>query len=368
MKIKSNKDQLLPALLRAGSIVERRQTLPILANLLMEVHQGQMTLTGSDLEVEVRTSLPVEAGEDFSFTVPARKLTDICKSLDDGADIVLEVGGDKVVVRSGRGRYTLSTLPAEDYPRLELAPPQEKITLAPNQLTKLIEKTAFAMAQKDVRYYLQGMLFEGRPGRLRTVATDGHRLALCDVSLEGEQHPDIQIIVPRKAVLELNRLLVTGEDALPVTLEFSNSFMKAELPDGSFATKLIDGRYPDYAKVIPSADLKAMVADRELLRHALQRTAILSNEKFRGVRFRVEHGTLELQAHNPEHEEAVEELEVDYQDEPLTIGFNVGYLLDILNVLDQPQVNMGFIDPTSSCVVTAQGDDDCRYVVMPMRI
>lgn len=367
MKITTNKDQLLPALIRAGTIVERRQTLPILANFLVEVNQGLMTLTGSDLEVEVRTQITVEASEDFSFTVPARKLTDICKSLDDGAEIVLEVGGDKVTIRSGRGRYTLTTLPAEDYPRLELTTPQEKITLAPDKLKKLIEKTAFAMAQKDVRYYLQGMLFEGRPGRLRTVATDGHRLALCDVDLDSEQNPNIQVIVPRKAVLELNRLL-SVEDALPITLEFSTSFMKADLPDGSFATKLIDGRYPDYAKVLPNVDLKSMVADRELLQHALQRTAILSNEKFRGVRFRLEPGLLELQAHNPEHEEAVEELEVAYQGEPITIGFNVGYLLDILNVLEKPQVNMGFIDATSSCLVTAQGDDQCRYVVMPMRI
>lgn len=368
MKITTNKDHLLPALLQAGSIVERRQTLPILANILVNVQKGIMTLTATDLELEVKTRLQVESDEDLAFTIPARKITDITKALNDGASITLDVSGDKVIVRSGRGRYTLSTLPAADYPSMEVAAATQHFTISQDKLKHLLEKTAFAMAQQDVRYYLNGMLFEGRSGKLRTVATDGHRLALCDVDLDTNIESDIQAIVPRKAVIELNRLLVSGRDAPDVELQFSSSFMKVEFPDGSFASKLIDGRYPDYAKVIPTANTQDLIANRDLLRKALTRTAILSNEKFRGVRFKTQPGLLNLMAHNPEHEEAEEELEVDFNGNEMSIGFNVGYLLDVLGALEAENVRMGLIDPSSSCVITAEKSDGAQYVVMPMRI
>ena len=368
MKITTTKDQLLPALLQAGSIVERRQTLPILANILVKVNRGTMTLVSTDLELEVKTRVEVDSEEDMDFTVPARKITDICKALNDGSSITLDVSGDKVVLRSGRGRYTLSTLPAADYPDMEISVATQQLYIPQGKLKQLLEKTVFAMAQQDVRYYLNGMLFEGRPGMLRTVATDGHRLALCETDLEEKSELDLQAIVPRKAVIELNRLLDSGKDAPPVELQFSSSFMKVEFPNDSFATKLIDGRYPDYAKVIPTANTQDLLADRDQLKQALTRTAILSNEKFRGVRFKTQPGLLNLMAHNPEHEEAEEELEVDFYGEEMTIGFNVSYLLDVLGVLEEERVRMGLIDPSSSCVITSENSDNARYVVMPMRI
>jgi DNA polymerase-3 subunit beta len=369
MKLTTTKEALLPALLQVGSIVERRQTLPILANLLFRVQQGRLTLVATDLEIEVRTEVSLEASDDGAFTLPARKTIDICKALNDGSRITLEVDGEKAVLRAGRGRYRLSTLPAEDYPNMEVSTATQLLSLPQALLKRLLEKTAFAMAQQDVRYYLNGMFFEGRPGLLRTVATDGHRLALCDAPLEEANDLDIQAIVPRKAILELNRLLESKGDAPAVELQFSAGFLKVVFSNGSFATKLIDGRYPDYIKVIPgNENMHEMIADREALRHALSRTAILSNEKFRGVRFRVAPGILNLLAHNPEHEEAEEELEVEYNGEALTIGFNVGYLLDVLAALDGEQVRFGLIDPASSCVITSAEADGCQYVVMPMRI
>jgi len=368
MKITTTKDQLLPALLQAGSIVERRQTLPILANILVNVNHGIMTLVATDLELEVKTRVKVDADEEIDFTVPARKITDICKALDEDSMITLDISGDKVVLRSGRGRYSLSTLPAADYPNMEISVATQQLTIPQYKLKQLLEKTAFAMAQQDVRYYLNGMLFEGRPGLLRTVATDGHRLALCETSIDKDSELDLQAIVPRKAVIELNRLLDSGKDAPPVELQFSTSFMKVEFPNGSFATKLIDGRYPDYAKVIPTANTQDLLAERDQLKQALTRTAILSNEKFRGVRFKTKPGLLNLMAHNPEHEEAEEELEVDYNGEEMTVGFNVSYLLDVLGVLDDERIRMGLIDPSSSCIITSENTDSAKYVVMPMRI
>jgi len=368
MKITTNKDQLLPALLQAGSIVERRQTLPILGNILVTVQKGIMTLTTTDLELEVKTRLEVKADGELSFTVPARKITEITKALNDNVAITLDVSADKVTLRSGRGRYTLSTLPAEDYPTLEVTAATQHFKIPQHKLKHLLEKTAFAMAQQDVRYYLNGMLFEVRSDRLRTVATDGHRLALCDVKLDHEGELDIQAIVPRKAVMELNRLLSTGKEVPDVELQFSPGFLKLEFPEGSFSSKLIDGRYPDYEKVIPTANTQDLIADRDLLRKALTRTAILSNEKFRGVRFRTQSGLLNLMAHNPEHEEAEEELEVEFTGTEMSIGFNAGYLLDVLGVLESENVRLGLIDPSSSCIIAAEKSDGAQYVVMPMRI
>jgi len=368
MKITTTKDQFLPALLQASSIVERRQTLPILANILVNVSKGIMTLIATDLELEVKTRIEVDSDEEMDFTIPARKITDICKALSGDYSITLDLSGDKVVLKSGRGRYTLSTLPAADYPNMEVSVATQQLLIPQIKLKQLLEKTAFAMAQQDVRYYLNGMLFEGRPGVLRTVATDGHRLALCETELDNKTELDLQAIVPRKAVIELSRLLDSGKSAPPVELQFSSSFMKVEFPNGSFATKLIDGRYPDYAKVIPTANTQDLVADRDLLKQALTRTAILSNEKFRGVRFKTQQGLLNLMAHNPEHEEAEEELEVDFSGDEMTIGFNVSYLLDVLGVLEDERIRMGLIDPASSCVITSEKPNGAQYVVMPMRI
>lgn len=366
MKISANRDDLLRPLQQIVGVVERRQTLPILANLLISVRRDSMSLTATDLEVELRTQTAIEANGDMEITLPARKLLDICKALPDGATLSLEIEGDKAVLRSGRGRYTLGMLPAQDYPSIEPASVSDSVTLPTRVFKRLIDKTQFAMAQQDVRYYLNGLLLEIRPGRVRAVATDGHRLALCDAGFDGDTGMDIQVILPRKAVIELGRLLDDSDEE--ARLEISSSHLRVHLKQTSFTSKLIDGRFPDYERVMPSGETAMMLADKDLLKQALARTAILSNEKYRGIRFRLSKGVLQLQAHNPEQDEAEEEVEVDYQGDELTIGFNVGYLLDVLGVIDGDEVQMAVIDSNSSSLLTQKGSTECRYVVMPMRL
>lgn len=366
MKISTNRDDLLKPLQQVVGVVERRQTLPILANVLIAVKDEDLSLTATDLEVELRTQAKVGCKGETEFTLPARKLLDICKALPDGADITLTIEGDKATLRSGRGRYTLGMLPAQDYPSIEPSKASEKFTLPVGVMKRLIEKTQFAMAQQDVRYYLNGLLLEIRPGRVRAVATDGHRLALCDAAFDSDTSMDLQVILPRKAVVELGRLLDDSESEAQV--EISNSHLRVHLQHSSFTSKLIDGRFPDYERVMPSGETSLMLADKNVLRQALTRTAILSNEKYRGIRFRLSQGLLHLQAHNPEQDEAEEEVEVDYHGAEMTIGFNVGYLLDVLGVLDSDEVQVAVIDSNSSSLLTQKDSADCRYVVMPMRL
>ena len=366
MKISANRDDLLKPLQQVVSVVERRQTLPILANVLIAVKDKELSLTATDLEVELRTQAHVDAEGEAEFTLPARKLMDICKALPSGAGITIDTDGDKAVLRSGRGRYSLGMLPAQDYPSIEPSQASENFTLQATVMKRLIDKTQFAMAQQDVRYYLNGLLLEIRADRVRTVATDGHRLALCDAAFEANTGTDIQVILPRKAVIELGRLL--GEDDVDASFEISNSHLRVHMGDSSFTTKLIDGRFPDYERVMPDGEAALMLADKEPLKQALARTAILSNEKYRGIRFRLSNGLLHLQAHNPEQDEAEEEIEVDYQGPEMTIGFNVGYLLDVLGVLDGDDVQVAVIDSNSSSLITQKDSNECRYVVMPMRL
>jgi len=366
MKINANRDELLGPLLKVGSVVERRQTLPILANVLISAASGQLRFTATDLEMELTTSASADMDGEMEFTLPARKLIDICKALPEGAAVTLEVEGDKVTLRSGRGRFTMGVLPAQDYPTIEPATASEQLNIPESVLKRLIDKTAFAMAHQDVRYYLNGLLLDISANRVRAVATDGHRLAICEAEMETGAGGDIQVILPRKAVLELSRLL--GDEDTLLQLEISNSHARARFGDTIFTTKLIDGRYPDYERVMPTGDTQELLADRESLRQSLTRTSILSNEKYRGIRFRLAPGLLHLQAHNPEQEEAEEELEIEYQGREITIGFNVAYLLDVLNVLDTEQVSMALVDSNSSTLMTPGGSSECRYVVMPMRL
>lgn len=367
MKITTNRDDVLRPLLQVGGVVERRQTLPILANVLIQAEKNQLSITATDLEVELKTRAAVTCDSEAEFTLPARKLIDICKALPDGADIELSVEGEKATLRSGRGRYTLGTLPAQDYPAIEPTAAGDRFEIPEGVLKRLIENTSFAMAQQDVRYYLNGMLLEIRGKRIRAVATDGHRLALADTQFDSEADLDIQVILPRKAVLELGRLLTDSEEET-ASIEVSGSHIRVHLRDSSFTSKLIDGRFPDYERVMPAGDTQIVTANRETLRQALARTAILSNEKFRGIRFQLSPGLLNLQAHNPEQDEADEEVEIAYQGNEMTIGFNVGYLLDVLGVIQSEQVQIAVIDSNSSCLITAAEQGDSRYVIMPMRL
>ena len=364
MKFSAERENLLTALQSVIGVVERRQTMPILANLLLSAEQGKLSITATDLEVELVASAEIKSSGDGRMTVPGRKLLDICRSLPEDATLTVSQDGDKVTVKAGRSRFVLATLPATDFPVIDELAQQQTLMLAQADLRRLLDKTHFSMAQQDVRYYLNGMLLETDGKMLRTVATDGHRLALCEMDLPTKATGQ-QVIVPRKGVLELQRLLGTEGE---VQITIGSNHIRAQIGDVRFTSKLIDGRFPEYSRVIPAASPKAVVADREILRSALQRTSILANEKYRGIRLALKKNSLTLQAHNPEQEEAEEQVEVSYKGDELEVGFNVSYLLDALAAVDGNEVEIGVTDGNSSCLVRAPGATSARYVVMPMRL
>jgi DNA polymerase-3 subunit beta len=366
MRFSLQREVFLKPLAQVVNVVERRQTLPVLANLLVQVQGGQLSLTGTDLEVEMVARQAVEDGEDGETTIPARKLFEIVRALPDGARVTVTQSGDRITVQAGRSRFTLSSLPANDFPSIDEVEATERVRVPEAALKELIERTAFAMAQQDVRYYLNGLLFDLRDQTLRCVATDGHRLALCEAPLEGGAQAKRQIIVPRKGVTELQRLLEGGDRE--IELEMGRSHIRIKRDDVTFTSKLIDGRFPDYEAVIPIGADREVRIDREALRASLQRAAILSNEKYRGVRVEVSPGQLKISAHNPEQEEAQEEVEADTRVDGLAVGFNVNYLLDALSALRDEQVVMQLRDANSSALVREASSDKCRHVVMPLRL
>ncbi|GLZ86199.1 DNA polymerase III subunit beta [Pseudomonas sp. BN414] len=361
------REALLKPLQLVAGVVERRQTLPVLSNVLLVVEGQQLSLTGTDLEVELvgRVALeePAEPGE---ITVPARKLMDICKSLPSDALIDIRVDEQKLLIKAGRSRFTLSTLPANDFPTVEEGPGSLNFSLVQSKLRRLIERTSFAMAQQDVRYYLNGMLLEVNAGVLRAVATDGHRLAMCAMNAGIEAAERHQVIVPRKGILELARLLTEQDGEVRIVL--GQHHIRATTGEFTFTSKLVDGKFPDYERVLPRGGDKLVVGDRQALREAFSRTAILSNEKYRGIRLTLAAGLLKIQANNPEQEEAEEEVAVEYGGSNLEIGFNVSYLLDVLGVMSTEQVRLILSDANSSALVQEADNDDSSYVVMPMRL
>ena len=365
MKFNISRDALLKPLNLVAGVVERRQTLPILSNVLLSLEGGQLALTGTDLEVELVGRVSVSgASVDGEITVPARKLVDICKSLPDGSEIEFSLEAGKATVKAGRSRFTLSTLPASEFPSVEETPGELSLEMPQASVKRLIERTAFAMAQQDVRYYLNGMLLEIRSGRLRMVATDGHRLALCTAA-ESVDAGDAAVIIPRKGVLELARLL-EGEES--IRLVIGSNHVRAVNTQYTFTSKLVDGKFPEYERVLPKSPDKSVVGDRLALKQAFTRTAILSNEKYRGVRLKLSNDTLEITANNPEQEQAEEMVSVDYQGAELEVGFNVSYLLDVLSVLNGSQVRLSLADSASSALLEEAEAGDSLYVVMPMRL
>lgn len=367
MKFTIHREQLLKPLQQVAAVVEKRQTLPVLSNLLLQVNGQQLSMTGTDLELELVASLPLEgAVEEGATTVPARKLVDIARSLPANAEIRFELDGERMKVSSGRSRFSLSTLPAQEFPNLEEGQANTRFTIAPDTLRSLIDRTAFSMAQQDVRYYLNGMLFELMADRLRTVATDGHRLALCEFTLSQPVDQDVAVILPRKGVMELGKIL--GDASEDVTFSIGVNHVHLVIGSMTFTSKLVDGKFPDYERVIPRQGSRNMVSDRETLRQALTRVAILSNEKFRGVRVNLSDGNFVVVANNPEQEEAVEEISVDFSGESLEIGFNVGYLLDILNTIEGTRVEVELGDSNSSALIRDPENVGAQYVVMPMRL
>jgi DNA polymerase-3 subunit beta len=366
MKFDILRDTLLGPIQSVAGVVERRQTMPILANLLLSVTENMLSVTATDMEVELVAQTEVSASEQGEVTVPARKLLDICRALPEGANVSVTLDKGRLVLRSGRSRFSLATLPAADFPAVEDIRVQRSFSLQQKQLRALINRTAFSMAQQDVRYYLNGLLLETSDKRLRAVATDGHRLALCDLEADLGDMLSQQVILPRKGVMELQRLLGDIEDVANV--ELGTNHVRVQLHGIRFTSKLIDGRFPEYERVVPKGGDKVILVERQALREALTRAAILSNEKYRGIRLNLEDAKLRIQAHNPEQEEAEDEVEVEYHGGELEIGFNVSYLLDALAALTSDQVVLTLTDSNSSCLIQEPDKQDCRYVVMPMRL
>jgi DNA polymerase-3 subunit beta len=366
MRFSLQREAFLKPLGQVVNVVERRQTLPVLANLLVVVASGQLSLTGTDLEVEMVARCAVDDAGDGEATIPARKLFDIVRALPDGSKVTVSQSGDRITVQAGRSRFTLASLPANDFPSIDAVEVSERVSVPEAALKELIERTAFAMAQQDVRYYLNGLLFDLAERRLRCVATDGHRLALCEAGLDETVQTKRQIIVPRKGVQELQRLLEGGDRVL--ALEMDRNHIRVRRDDVTFTSKLIDGRFPDYEAVIPIGADREVRIDREILRAALQRAAILSNEKYRGVRIEVSPGQLKINAHNPEQEEAQEEVEAETKVDGLAVGFNVNYLLDALSALRDETVVLALRDANSSALVREATNERSRHVVMPLRL
>ncbi len=366
MKFKIQREAFLKPLQQIIGVVERRQTLPVLGNILVQAEPKGLTLTATDLEVELvaRVQLAVEEGGET--TLPARKLLDICRTLPEEAWLEISVDQERATVRSGRSRFSLATLPASDFPVIDELKSVQAFSIPQQDLKELIERTHFSMAQQDVRYYLNGLMLEIDKKGIRSVATDGHRLAMCELAAKTNVTENQQVIVPRKGVQELMRLL--DNDAGEVEIQLGSNHIRVGAPEIRFTSKLIDGRFPDYKRVMPKGADKQIQADRGQLRQALTRTSILSNEKYRGIRLSVDQNVLRIQAHNPEQEEAEEELEVKYGSDPLEIGFNVTYLLDALGALPGEDVRVLLSDANSSCLIEDGASGHCKYVVMPMRL
>ncbi len=368
MKLNLQREVLLKPLQQVIGIVERKQTLPILSNILIKLKDKKISFSGTDLEVELTSQVEADSLlQTGQITLPGRKLMDICKALPEQAPIELYQEKERVVLKSGRSRFTLATLPASDFPNIEPQKASLDFTLPQKELRSILQRTLFAMAQQDVRYYLNGMLFDINHNTLSAVATDGHRLALNTLPIPTINQPQKrQIIVPRKGVTELARILNDNESNINITI--SDHHIRVEGKDTIFTSKLIDGCFPDYERVIPKSGNKVIILDRDTLKSALGRTAILCNEKFRGIHLELKKNLLKILANNPEQEAAEDELNIEYGGEDLTIGFNVNYLLDILNVLNPGAISLTLTDSSSSILVEELDNRNSLFVVMPMRL
>jgi DNA polymerase III subunit beta len=364
--IKINREALLEPLYAVSGIIERRHTLPILSNVLLERKGSEITIVATDIEIQISARTVCDnPGEDKSITVGARKLLDILRALPEQSEVTLALQEKKLQVKAAKSRFNLQTLPAEDFPKLSLAEGASiKMTLPQKVLRQLFLSVQYAMAQQDIRYYLNGLLLVTGGGKITVVATDGHRLALASAAhkTDGAQ----EVILPRKTILELSKLMSDGED--PVEVELSPTQARFTFGGIVLISKLVDGKFPDYTRVIPTTHNKKLLLSRIVLLQALQRAAILTNEKFKGVRWLLVDGSLKIICSNNEQEEAQEELDVTYTGESLDIGFNVTYLQDVLNNLDCAEIECALGDANSSALITVPGNDNFKYVVMPMRI
>ncbi len=367
MNIQISTNILLPILQASISILDRKHTQPILSNLLLELENEQILIIATDLELELTSSLKLNSDENGVLAIPARKLFDICRALPPQSKLKISKTDNQVKITSGKSRFMLSTLPAKDFPKMIEDDLHRSLEVDRVDLINLFSNTSFAMASQDVRYYLNGLLVEITQNGIRTVATDGHRLALADVAFANKDAVDVSMIIPRKGVLELLKLLAASDDKT-VHLSIGNNGIGVTVGSQIMKIKLLEGNFPDYKRVIPKESNNFMLANREELKSVLTRTSILSNEKFRGIRLTLNENSVKAIAHNPEKEEAEEDLEVNYTGDDLEVGFNVAYLLDVLGILKCESVRLDVIDANSSCLITDPEQPSAKYVVMPMRL
>ena len=368
MKFTTEKNEIVDALQMGASIAERRQTIPILANLRIVARDGKIEITATDLEIQIKTLTEVKkVVEEGEITVSARKMSELCRSLPDKEDLEFDLNNGKLTVSSKNFHAEFATISALDFPELEIKEETNSLSISSSALQRLLNKTAFCMASQDVRYYLNGLLVEYKGGEVNAVATDGHRLALATSPLDKTSPIDGERqILPRKAVLELSKILRQENEDIKIT--FGNSSLSIQDKNLDFSTKLIDGKFPDYEKVLPSGDPNSLEVSKESLQSALSRASVLSNEKYRGVRFALDKNTLKLTANNPEKESAEELLDVNYNGNPMEIGFNIGYLLDVLGTIETDNVELNFYGEESSCLIREPGNQAEVYVIMPMRL
>jgi DNA polymerase III subunit beta len=367
MNIKINRDTLLKPLTSVSGIVERRHTLPILSNLLLEANEEKIVLTATDLEMQISLSINTMVGGELSTTISAKKLLDICRALPENTDISMVTTDSRITVKAGKSKFNLQTLPAADYPVMTKASGNAiaVVTIAQNTLKQLFKQVEFAMAQQDIRYYLNGLLFEVNENRLNIVGTDGHRLSYTSTEL-SQSYEKQELILPRKTVLELIKLLEENDEE--VTIEITTGQVNFSFGNIRLISKVIDGKFPDYTRVIPTGHQNHFSINRQSILLAMQRASILSNEKYRGIRLVLSQNNLRLISTNTEQEEAEEELEINYSGDAIDIGFNVTYMIDVLNNVNTEDIVFSFADANSSCLITVPNDDNYKYVVMPMRI
>ena len=368
MKFTTEKNEIVDALQMGASIAERRQTIPILANLRIVAKEGKIEITATDLEIQIKTLTEVKkVVEEGEITVSARKMSELCRSLPDKEALEFDLNNGKLTVSSKNFHADFATISALDFPELEIKEETNSLSISSSALQRLLNKTAFCMASQDVRYYLNGLLVEYKGGEVNAVATDGHRLALATSPIDKTSPIDGERqILPRKAVLELSKILRQENEDIKIT--FGNSSLSIQDKNLDFSTKLIDGKFPDYEKVLPSGDPNSLEVSKESLQSALSRASVLSNEKYRGVRFALDKNTLKLTANNPEKESAEELLDVNYNGNPMEIGFNIGYLLDVLGTIETDNVELNFYGEESSCLIREPGNQAEVYVIMPMRL
>lgn len=366
MKISISRDVILNPLQMVNNVIERRQTLPILSNVLISVKEKTLSLTGTDLEVEIINNTNIDNSEEGITTLPARKFFDICKALPENSNLEITIDQDRAILKSGRSRFTLSTLSASEFPNIDALISPFEFNISQKIFKKLIDQTQFCMAQQDVRYYLNGLMLELSENQLIAVATDGHRLAFCQAKVNLNPGESRQVIIPRKAINEISRLLEDSEEEIKVSL--TENHIRVTTSNIIFTSKLIDGKFPDYQQVIPQKCDNEVKSTRDNLYQAFHRTSVLSNEKYRGMRLQLSKNELKATVHNPEQDEAEEIIEVTYSGDEFEIGFNVAYLLDALSAIKSDDVALQLTDSNHSCLIFGTSDVDSKYVVMPMRL